>query len=102
METIPLRKIKAGLFFAAALLLAGCGANTAFIAERSRSEALALQDLCRQSKLEAPEIGKADALLNESSGHWKEGDAEKARLASEDAGALYRMALARADKEKAD
>ena len=87
---------------ALALFFAACGPNLAFMAERSRSEALALQDLCRKSGTQGQEIAKADAFLDESAHFWKDGDSEKARLASEDAASIYRLVLARAEKEKAD
>jgi len=84
-----------------AFWLSACGPNLAFLAERSRSEAQALQQLCRQGSIQAEEIAKADAMLEESSKLWKEGKAEKARMASEEAAGYYRLALSRDARGKA-
>jgi len=95
-KTFPLR------FSALALLLGACGSNLAFLSERSRSEALALQEECGKAQLQADELAKADGFMDESAKFQKDGKAEKARLASEEAIGLYRVALARDAQAKAE
>ena len=89
--------------FVAAFLLAACGGNPAYIAERSRAEAMGFRELTRQPPgLQGAEISRADSLVEQSAGYWKQGEAEKARLASEEAVALYQLALARDTKSRTE
>jgi hypothetical protein len=94
--------MKTTFFFGtvSALFFSACGSGPAFIAERSRSEALALKELCGRAEIQNPEISRADSLLAQSSGYWKQGEADKARQVSEEAIGLYRLALARDSKTK--
>ncbi len=84
------------------ILLSACGPNLAFLAERSRSEAQALQELCGKAKLQADEISRADGFMDESARFQKDGKADAARLASEEAIGWYRVALARDAQGKAE
>jgi hypothetical protein len=86
----------------AVLLFSACGPNLAFLAERSQSEAQILQESCRKAGLQGQQITHANALMQESTRLSTDGKPEKARLASEEATGLYRVALASDNKEKAE
>ena len=75
--------------------LAACGSNAALLAERSRTEAEQLQDVCRRSTLANEETKKADALMAAAAKHQKDGDEEVALREADLASIYYRLALAR-------
>ncbi len=79
-----------------------CGPNLAFLANRSQSEAQTLQKYCSRANVQGQEIAQANTLLSQSLALSQDGKAEKSRTASEQAVGLYRVALARADKEKTE
>lgn len=92
---MPIRKsgaVAAGLCLA---FLAACGSNAALLADRSRSEAQQLQDVCRLSTLSNEETKKADALMATAGKHQKDGDEETALREADLASIYYRLALAR-------
>lgn len=84
-----------------ALFSTGCSTNLAFLAERSRVEAQALQTDSRQAGLAGPEVSAADSLVASANLHWKEGDPLPAQQKSERAAALYRLAMAKSEAESA-
>ena len=96
------RKIAWGLALVSAVGLGACGPNLAFLADRSQTEAQSLQGYCLRGNLRGDEITQADSLLNRSKSLSQDGKSEQSRLASEQALGLYRMALAKAEKAKAD
>jgi hypothetical protein len=85
----------------ASLLAVGCGSNLAFLADRSRTEAQALQDDCRQAGLTGAHVVAADSLVDASNRHWKEGDPLPAQQKSERAAVLYRLAMAESEAASA-
>ncbi len=88
------------------LALMACGSNLAFLAERSRTEAQALQEDCHAAGLTSGYVSIADTLLTQSNQHWKEGDPLPAQQKSERAAAYYRLAMAETEavgaKERLD
>ncbi len=81
-----------------ALWMAGCGGNAAFLAERSRTEAHLLQESCKRLQLTGPEVKRGDELTGQSDQLWKDGKAEPARLASEEAQTYFQVALTRSEE----
>lgn len=73
--------------------LIACGSNLAFLAERSRTEAQALQEDCHAAGLTLGYVAIADTLVDQANQHWKEGDPLPAQQKSERAAAYYRLAM---------
>lgn len=97
------RLSRIGILFFGSFILYACAGSPGFLVERSRSEALALRELCRaRPEIKEPEIVKADSLLEASDKMFKASDLVNARLASEVSIGYYRIALARAAKLKSD
>jgi hypothetical protein len=89
-----IKVIVLGSMVASALLsLVGCGSNLAFLAERSRTEAQALQEDCHAAGLSSGYVLIADTLVQQANLHWKEGDPLPAQQKSERAAAYYRLAM---------
>lgn len=81
-----------------AMSLIACGSNQALLlAQRSRGEAEHLQEYCKRSGIDNAETRRADASLASAGKHLKDGDEAEASAASDLAGTLYRLALARKD-----
>jgi threonine dehydrogenase-like Zn-dependent dehydrogenase len=80
-----------------AMSLIACGSNHALLAQRSQGEAEHLQDFCKRAGLNNAETQRADAELASAAKHLKDGDEDEAAAASDLAGTLYRLALARKD-----
>jgi hypothetical protein len=77
--------------------LMACGSNLAFLAERSRTEAQALQEDCHAAGLSSGYVALADTLVLQANQHWKEGDPLPAQQKSERAAAFYRLAMAESE-----
>ena len=85
---------------AVAMCLTACGSNQAQLAQRNQGESEHLQEYCKRAGLNNAETQRADASLASAAKLLQEGDEAEAAAASELAGTLYRLALAR--KELAD